>query len=190
MAVVVGLLVLAGAAMATGVALAYPDDLVLWISAGAGIILGVALVSGWSCAPSLWLAARRNRRFYEWPTEIEADGRGVRMTNGAFVSAAPWSMFKRLRENDAYFFLDNGVGAAILVPKRAFDSVDAVRFRALAAAGVGHASAPDAAMGDIIPMTGGAVGEPDGDAAGAVVRGCIHDDRRRVRPGDELAPAP
>ena len=58
------------------------------------------------------------------------------MTNGAFVTTAPWPMFRRVRENDAYFFLDNGVGAAILVPKRAFDPVGVVRFGALARAGV------------------------------------------------------
>jgi hypothetical protein len=140
--IVVGLVVLAGAAMATGVALAYPDDLVLWVSAGAGIVLGVALVSGWSCAPGLWLAARRNRRIYEQPTEIEADTAGVTMKNGVFVTTARWTIIRRLRENDAYFFLDNGVGAAILVPKRAFDPVGAVRFGTLARAGVAARTAP------------------------------------------------
>jgi hypothetical protein len=169
--VVVGILVLAGAALATGVALAYPDDLVLWVSAGAGIILGTALVSGWSCAPSLWLSARRNRRIYEQPTDVAADARGIRLTNGSFVSAAPWSMFHRLRENDAYFFLDNGVGAAVLVPKRAFGPVDGVRFRALAAAGVGHVIAPDVATGDVPPKTDETGAGPVGDGAGVVVRG-------------------
>jgi hypothetical protein len=62
--IVVGLVVLAGAAMATGVALAYPDDLVLWVSAGAGIVLGVALVSGWRLAATggSTNSRRRSRR--------------------------------------------------------------------------------------------------------------------------------
>jgi hypothetical protein len=138
----VGLLVLAGAALATGVALADPDDPVLWVSAGAGIVLGAALISGWSCAPGLWLAARRNRRIYEHPTDVVADARGLTMTNGAFVTATPWRLFSSVRENDAYYFLDNGVGGALLVPKRSFAPVDAVRFAALAAAGIAAATPP------------------------------------------------
>ena len=170
--VALGLFFLAAAGLGAAFLLAEPGDAGTILLVVVGILFGVSLLSGWYCAPFLWLSARRNRRIYEQPTEVDVDSDGMTMRNGVFSSSARWVMLRRLRENDAYFFFDNGVGAALLLPKRAFDPAGVAMVRRLATARLGE-NADVAAAPPLAGIPSARLAEDAAPGADAATSGAI-----------------
>lgn len=108
----------------------------------AAVALGAALLLA---APRLRRRKMRSRwarePFHHQEHAIAFDSEGVRYTQGQIVSRYPWHFYARILESNDAFLLICGEDVINLIPKRAFESAQAVdAFRALAAEKLGQAA--------------------------------------------------
>jgi ADP-ribose pyrophosphatase len=96
-----------------GVALGDPVSIV-------GVVVGVAIATGWAIAPLSWWQFRKRPDLIGADTTLTADHDGVEVASTFGRGRTAWSTFRKVHDLSGFFLFDNDAGVSIVVPKRAF----------------------------------------------------------------------
>ena len=108
---VLGLLVI----VITGIAVLMGDLLSVL-----GLLLGLALATGWAVAPFAWWQFRKRPDLIGATTNLTADASGIEIDSPLAHGHMAWSTFRRVHDAGGCLLLDSAAGSVMVVPKRAF----------------------------------------------------------------------
>lgn len=86
----------------------------------AGVVVGVAIATGWAIAPLSWWQFRRRPDLIGADTTLTADERGADVVSQFGAGRTAWSAFRRVHDVSGFFLFDTDTGVSMVVPKRAF----------------------------------------------------------------------
>jgi hypothetical protein len=85
-----------------------------------GLVIGLAIVSGWALAPFAWWQFRKRPDLVGGDTNLIADENGIEIDSPLSQGRTAWSMFRKAHDLGACLVFDTAVGSIMIVPKRAF----------------------------------------------------------------------
>jgi 8-oxo-dGTP pyrophosphatase MutT (NUDIX family) len=85
-----------------------------------GLLLGLALVTGWAVAPFAWWQFRKRPDLIGATTNLTADAAGMEIDSPLAQGHMAWSTFRRVRDAGGSLLFDTAAGSVMIVPKRAF----------------------------------------------------------------------
>jgi ADP-ribose pyrophosphatase len=85
-----------------------------------GLVVGVALVTGWAVAPFAWWQFRKRPDLIGATTNLTADASGIEIDSPLAQGHMAWSTFRRVRDAGGSLLFDTAAGSVMIVPKRAF----------------------------------------------------------------------
>ena len=93
------------------------------------LTIGIALLTGWHCAPFTWYSTRKRPELFNGEMTFEMDDTGVRFRTSMYDSRVAWAYVRRARDLGRFLFFDSGTGANLFVPERAFEPAALVTVR-------------------------------------------------------------
>jgi len=98
----------------------------------AGVIVGLALITGWGSAPFFWWQFRKRPDLVGADTKLTFDEAGVELDDPFTTGRTTWANYRKVHDVAGCFLFDNAVGTFLVVPKRAFSPAQlAVLYRLL-----------------------------------------------------------
>ena len=85
-----------------------------------GLLIGLALVTGWAVAPFAWWQFRKRSDLIGAATNLTADVGGLEIDSPLAQGHMAWSTFRRVRDAGGSLLFDTAAGSVMIVPKRAF----------------------------------------------------------------------
>ena len=85
-----------------------------------GVLVGVAIATGWAIAPLSWWQFRKRSDLIGAETTLTVDEHGAELANPVGRGRTAWSAFRRVHDVSGSFLFDNDTGVSMVVPKRAF----------------------------------------------------------------------
>ena len=85
-----------------------------------GVLLGVAIATGWAIAPLSWWQFRKRPDLIGAETTLTFDEGGAEIVSAFGRGRTAWSMFRKVQDVAGFFLFDNDAGVSMVVPKRAF----------------------------------------------------------------------
>jgi hypothetical protein len=86
----------------------------------AGVVVGVAIATGWAIAPLSWWQFRKRPDLVGAETTLTADERGAAVVSPFGTAQTAWSAFRKVHDVSGFFLFDTDTGVSLVVPKRAF----------------------------------------------------------------------
>jgi ADP-ribose pyrophosphatase len=85
-----------------------------------GLLIGLALATGWAVAPFAWWQFRKRPDLIGAKTNLTADESGIEIDSPLAQGHVAWSTFRRVHDAGGCLLFDSAAGSVMVVPKRAF----------------------------------------------------------------------
>ena len=85
-----------------------------------GLLIGLALATGWAVAPFAWWQFRKRPDLIGATTNLTADESGIEIDSPLAQGHVAWSTFRRVHDAGGCLLFDSAAGSVMVVPKRAF----------------------------------------------------------------------
>lgn len=99
-------------------------DLASWF----GLLFGLSMATGLFVAPFAWYQARKRPDLVGAEVTVTADATGLTFESVMGAGKNGWATYRKVQDTGDVFVLDTQMGAAQVVPKRAFSATDLATF--------------------------------------------------------------